>query len=356
MNKKFELTIGICAYNEERNIGALLTALQTQVLEHCVIKEIIVVSSGSTDNTDSIVERYAEKDSRVRLVKQMSREGKASAVNLILKNANGDVVVLASADILPLEDTIEKLVLPFLDETIGMTGGHPIPKNCKDNFMGFAVHFIWEMHHKLSLKNPKFGELIAFRNIIREIPVNTSVDEAAIESNIKDNGLRMCYSPDAIVYNKGASTVKEFLCQRRHYNTGHIHLKKQTGYTVSSMSIGNLARPIIDTFSFKPKEMFWTFGVIFLELYGRLLGVYDFYIAKKNPYIWQMAKTTKGPQVSAKVVQLATDISPQKRLRHQKLKCLINVAKETYLRQRIEAHSGSIPAMQSDLDKKIFKI
>jgi len=96
--------------------------------------------------------------------------------------------VLESADTIPLENTIERLCLPFYDEKVGMTSGHPIPVNDKSAFIGFTGHLIWELHHRIALKNPKPGELIVFRNVIDEIPKNTAVDEAWIEALIKKKG------------------------------------------------------------------------------------------------------------------------------------------------------------------------
>jgi cellulose synthase/poly-beta-1,6-N-acetylglucosamine synthase-like glycosyltransferase len=224
---------------------------------------------------------------------QEKREGKASAVNVILKNSTGEIIVLCSADILPLENTIEVLVLPFFDKTIGMTGGHPIPIDSKNTFIGFTVHLLWELHHKLALKEPKLGEIIAFRNIIQKIPVDTAVDEAAIEAIIRKNRLNLHYVPDAHIYNKGASNVDDFLRQRRRIYAGHLHLKKNSGYAASSMSITNVLAIMLEDISFDPQVIFWTGGAILLEFYGRLLGMYDFHIARKNPYVWEIAKTTK---------------------------------------------------------------
>ncbi|MBU0666785.1 MAG: glycosyltransferase [Nanoarchaeota archaeon] len=47
---KMDVSIGVMAYNEEGNINSLLNALLKQKTKQAFIKEIIVVSSGSTDN------------------------------------------------------------------------------------------------------------------------------------------------------------------------------------------------------------------------------------------------------------------------------------------------------------------
>jgi biofilm PGA synthesis N-glycosyltransferase PgaC len=69
------LTVGICAYNEEKNLGKLLAQTLAQKLGHAYIKEIFVVSSASTDKTDEIVGRFMKADPRVKLLIEPERRG-----------------------------------------------------------------------------------------------------------------------------------------------------------------------------------------------------------------------------------------------------------------------------------------
>ena len=121
-------TVGIFAHNEENNIGQLLQIMLEQQLETAAIREIIVVSSGSTDATEDIVRDFAARDVRIRLLIQARREGKASAINLFLKHQTERVLVICSADLQPQPDAIEKLVAPFADPEMGMTSRLNIPK------------------------------------------------------------------------------------------------------------------------------------------------------------------------------------------------------------------------------------
>jgi glycosyltransferase involved in cell wall biosynthesis len=286
------VSIGICAYNEEKNIGNLLKALLNQKNEQIKIEEIIVVSSNSTDRTDKIVQEFSSIDERIKLVTQTRREGKASAVNEYIKHAKGDVCVLESADTLPLKNTIEKLCLPFLDEKIGMAGGHPVPINDRNTFIGFAGHLIWELHHQISLKNPKLGELVAFRNVIDGIPKDTAVDEAWIEASIKKKGYKVVYVPEAICYNRAPETVSDFIKQRRRIFAGHLHLKRELGYEVSTMGVSGIVS-IARKLKLKPKEKLYFIGAMMLEGYSRFLGWLDYRIFKKDHVVWDIVETTK---------------------------------------------------------------
>jgi len=161
--KIINCSIGVMAYNEEKNIARALEALLSQKLKKVKIKEIYVIASGCTDRTIPIARRIAKTDRRIKLLTQRKREGKSSAVNLFLKHAKSEIVVLAGADTIPEEDVIEKMISPFSDASIGMTGAHSIPIDPENTFFGFAAHLLWGLAHQLSLSWPKLGEMVAKR-------------------------------------------------------------------------------------------------------------------------------------------------------------------------------------------------
>jgi len=292
------------AYNEEANIRQLLQALLAQKTDKVAIDEIVVVASGCTDCTEEIVKEYVALDPRVRLLVQPRKEGKASAVNLLLRNTDCEVIVLESADTLPLEHTIEALVSPMTDPEIGMVGGRPQPTNSPNRFMGYAAHLLWDLHHKVALRHPKLGELIAFRNVFYRIPFNSAVDEASIEPLIVGQGLRLHYAADALVLNKGPETVGDFLKQRRRIFAGHLYLKETLGYRVSTMSAARLAWLFLKNLQWEWRWFCWAPGVAALEVYVRLMGTYDYVICKRNPYNWAVVASTKQLSTVKKVPEV----------------------------------------------------
>ncbi|MBS3767516.1 MAG: glycosyltransferase [Candidatus Cloacimonetes bacterium] len=286
-------SIGLLAYNEEKNIANLLDALLEQELETVKIEQVIVVSSNSTDRTDEIVKEYERKDDRITLIVQPERRGKSSAINLFLKQATGEVYIIESADTIPAEDTIEKLVAPFAEEKVGMTGGRPQPVNDPSSFIGFAVWFLWHLHHKMALQSPKIGEMAAFRNVVKEIPEKSAVDEASIEAIIHAHNLKIKYIPDAIVKNKGPENVKDFIKQRRRIYSGHLWLQDNQKYTVSSQNPGLIIKLTLAEFSWNPIKDLKILFTISLEVWGRFLGWWDYKIKNKNPFKWDISESTK---------------------------------------------------------------
>jgi cellulose synthase/poly-beta-1,6-N-acetylglucosamine synthase-like glycosyltransferase len=285
-------SIGIMAYNEEANIGRTLEAVVSQRTAKVTPTEIVVVASGCTDRTESIVQDWARRDQRIRLMVQPRREGKSSAINQFLPQAREKIVVLCGADLLPQVDALEELVAPFADPAVGVTAGRPVPVNDPGTFMGFAAHLLWDLHHQVNLRSFKAGELIAFRKIFERIPFHTSGDEARVESIIRGQGYEARYVPTAVVHNKGPLTVGDFLRQRRRIYTGHLTLRNTLGYTVSTMSGWKILGILLRNLDWRLRPFLWTWGVAALEAYGRFLGSRD-YKKRRDHSVWEIAETTK---------------------------------------------------------------
>lgn len=292
-----QCAIGITAYNEAANIGKLLQSILAQKLATVAITEIIVVASGCTDNTEAIAREFAARDGRVRVLVQAEREGKASAMNLFIREARADVLVLCSADLQPEPDAVEQLIAPFADPEVGMTGCHPVPVNDPATFMGFAVQLQWRLHHELNLAGSfKGGEMVGFRRVFARIPMHTAVDEASVEPIVRGQGYKVQYCPGAIVYNKGPETVADFLRQRRRIYAGHLELQRLLGYQVSTLSGSKIIGLLLRQMEWRPKPFLWTWAVVALEVYGRYLGRRDDRTGARNHTVWEIATTTKELQ------------------------------------------------------------
>lgn len=287
-------TVGVTAHNEESNIAKLLDALVDQELFAVEISQILVVASGCTDGTERIVQEYAARDPRIRLLVQARREGKSAAVNLIVREAQESIVVIESGDTLPRRDSIENLVRPFRDPTVGMTGAQKVPVNASDQFVGYLSHLRLQLEHQLCLEVPRLGELIAFRREFGVIPPDIAMDEAFIESVVIKGGQTVIYAPMAVVFNMGPTTVADFIRQRRRNYAGHLHLKRKYGYKVSSLHNGRvltIAASELWRILRMATFMFWAGG---LEVVSRGLGSWDYYARRKKHVVWDMAWTTKS--------------------------------------------------------------
>ncbi len=289
-------SVGIPAFNEEENIGQLLNALMVQNENAVRIKEIIVVSSGSTDRTDAIVKEASDLDSRIELVREQERNGKASAINAFLEQVGSvDSLVIESADTIPESNTIEELHRPFVEADVGITGARPVPTNSPHHFLGYASNILWELHHIISMENPgtpKLGELIAFRrSLIHRLPVETSADEAWIQAAVNALGFRAVYVPEAIVWNRGPSCIRDFISQRKRVYNAHLVLRPRVEYEPMTMRLDQILRSIPRLQN--RKRPGWLIGTACLEAIARIAASWDFHVHRANPYIWSRIASTK---------------------------------------------------------------
>jgi cellulose synthase/poly-beta-1,6-N-acetylglucosamine synthase-like glycosyltransferase len=86
--------------------------------------ELVVVSDGSTDRTDSLVESVAAGEPRVRLIR-VPRAGKVAAQNRAVSATEGEVLAFSDANAQWRPDALRKLVSNLADPGIGyVCGGH----------------------------------------------------------------------------------------------------------------------------------------------------------------------------------------------------------------------------------------
>ena len=95
-----KLSVIIPAYNEQENIIPCLKELENVVREKYSIEtEIVVVNDNSSDDTRTVVQKYAETHPHVRLVNRSLPGGFGRAIRAGVDAATGDAVVIYMADL-----------------------------------------------------------------------------------------------------------------------------------------------------------------------------------------------------------------------------------------------------------------
>jgi hypothetical protein len=156
------------------------------------------------------------------------------------------------------------------------------------------VHLQWRLHDRVARQTPKLGEIVAFRNVVPSIPLDTAVDEISIQALISQLGYQLVYEPEAIVYNRGPATVGDFLRQRRRIYAGHLRIRDQQAYCASTMSGRVVARAMSGSAAFTtPRAAVFSIGTVGLELTARALGRYDV-MRGRSQHVWEISGTTKG--------------------------------------------------------------
>jgi cellulose synthase/poly-beta-1,6-N-acetylglucosamine synthase-like glycosyltransferase len=303
--------VGICAYNEENNIGNLLNNLCRQYIPKPFrITEIIVVSSGSTDRTDEIVKKMAEKDARIRLISEKERKGKAHALNLFLEKAKGEILVVVSADTEPKDGSVARLLEAIKDD-VGGACAKTIPLYRKNTVLSVFYNFLWRVHNRMLFKEMKNGELShlggdmwAIRSrIVTRIPPNIINDDAFIGITIKRKGWKVVFVPNAEVFIRSPCTPLEYITQRERVLIGHKQIEKTVGTVPTTIGAMALKKPhcatkiIVEELKFqKISDYIKIFVGIFLETISNILALIN--LKKMESYlVWKQIRGTKMPTI-----------------------------------------------------------
>ncbi len=291
---KIPITIGICAYNEEKNIERTVRSIFNQKCQICSVSKILIVSSGSTDRTDEIVTNLSKEYPSVTLIPQKKREGKNSAINLLFDNKDTEIMVFLNADnVFENTESLDRLIEPLLDPKVGMVGGHPLPTNKNDCAAGYTVQLMWRMHHYVAIQKPKTGELIAFRDIGTRLPTDMQSDEDILRMYLEKAGYETIYAPEATILNHGPDTARDYIKQRTRVNIGENYMKQKFRYELPTHDYKLLITAFLNSIRELGVHPLRMISSLWLEIYPRLKARVYVKMDKGDMCVWDQVTTTK---------------------------------------------------------------
>lgn len=188
----------IRAFNEGKHIGRLLKGLEQQTVK---LDEIILVDSGSTDDTVAIAE--AAGCTIVNIAKSEFSFGRA--LNRGCAAASGDILLFASAHVYPVYDTyVEHLVSAFDREGVAIAYGRQVgderTKFSESRVMlkWFPTENIWDQGHPFSNN----ANAAVLKSVWQESPYDetlTGLEDLAFAQKAIANGHKIAYIADAPV-------------------------------------------------------------------------------------------------------------------------------------------------------------
>ena len=219
-------TLIIPAWNEEKTIAARLdNALALDYPEEAL--EILVPSDGSTDRTEEIVQRYADRG--VRLL-AFPRRGKIYGLKDAVQAATGEILVFSDANSMYERDALRKLARNFADPEVGGVCGNQIYlKNKKADTSSQGENLYWSFDKWLKQKESLTGSIVsahgaiyAIRRALYRPPASAAVtDDFAISTAVIEQGYRLVFESEAIAYEEPMPAAeREFSRKVRLMNRG----------------------------------------------------------------------------------------------------------------------------------------
>ena len=218
-NVTLTASVIIPVYNGAQTLPACLQALQQQ---NRPPEEIIVVDDGSTDQSVAIANEF-----EVRVVSQPNA-GPAVARNLGARLAKGDILLFTDADCAPAVDWTEQMLAPFTDSSVAGAKGvyrteqqalvaRFVQQEYQDRYDRMAGQASIDFVDTYSAAYRRTVFLVA-GGFDTRFPT-ASVEDQELSFRLAEQGQRLVYLPEAIVYHQHDQTIGEYF--RRKYQIGY---------------------------------------------------------------------------------------------------------------------------------------
>ena len=196
------VSVVIPVRDEELTIGDLLDSLAGQTRAP---DEVVVADGGSRDRTPEIVEEYARKDGRIRLIRTRGAypgEGR----NLGVRAASHDMISFTDAGIRLDRSWIEKLCEPMeKDPSVDVVYGSYEP--AADTFFKecAALAYVPAPVERGSgrIRGPSIASSLMKRSVWEAVggfPPYRAAEDLIFMESVEKGGFRIAYAPGAVAY------------------------------------------------------------------------------------------------------------------------------------------------------------
>jgi len=208
------VTILLAVHNEQKYLRAKLHNLAA--LDYPADRaEVIVVSDGSTDETNKILAAWENANRRTVILP--SHCGKATALNHGVAEAKGEIIVFTDARQTIASDALKNLVANFGDPSVGCVSGElilgPDPNTASSRGIGLYWRLEKKIRHWEGLAGSTVGATGAFyavrRNLLVPLPQETILDDVYIPFQVVRQGRRVVFEPKALAWDDLVPSPKQ---------------------------------------------------------------------------------------------------------------------------------------------------
>jgi cellulose synthase/poly-beta-1,6-N-acetylglucosamine synthase-like glycosyltransferase len=267
-NSHFEpqISIVIAAHNEESVIREKLdNSLQANYPADNL--DIVVVSDGSTDATNEIVEEY--KAQGVRLINAKQRSGKTGAQNIAVLEVDAEIIVFSDANAMYAPNALRQLVRHFEDPDVGCVCGELRYNNNNNNAIGIQEDLYWSYERFLKRREDLFGSILGANGSIYAvrksayIHLPTDIISDFIEPlKIIEKGFRIVYEPEAVSVEATSDKFEEEFQRKKRIILRSIH----SLYAVKSL-LNPFKRPRLSLQLISHKILRWFVPFLMLGMF-----------------------------------------------------------------------------------------
>ncbi len=197
------ISVVVVVRNEEQVLRRKLTNLLD--LDYpSELLQILVVSDGSTDGTETILREY-EQDPRVAIMLNQLARGKACGLNDALQFAQGEIVVFTDARQLLEQNSVRFLMEAFADPAVGCVSGELMIGNPESGEIRKGAGLYWGFEKRVRKLEATSGSVVGAtgalyavrRNLLSPLPPETVLDDVYLPMRVAQQGFRVAFDARA---------------------------------------------------------------------------------------------------------------------------------------------------------------
>lgn len=193
--------------------------------------EIIIGSDNSSDKSNEIVSKLAEKHNLIKFYPFYERQGKPGVINQIFAKATGEIIVLSDANVFFHKDTVFEMVKHFKNEQVGLVDTHMINKGLVKD--GISIQESAYISREVKIKNAEsniwgtmmgpFGGCYSIRReLYKPVPANFLVDDFYINMKVLQKGRKAINNLQALVFEDVSNNLKDEFRRKIRIATGNF--------------------------------------------------------------------------------------------------------------------------------------
>jgi cellulose synthase/poly-beta-1,6-N-acetylglucosamine synthase-like glycosyltransferase len=176
--------------------------------------EVLIGLDDPSDSTAEIVEQM--KTARIRVWRSPKRQGKLAVLCALAQQTSADIVVSTDANTMLEPNCIRTLVRHFSDPKVGAVSGEETRITAAGTDPG-AESFYWRYESALKFLENRLnctlggnGSVLAVRRSLFKLEKPSIVEDFQIPLDIRFQGYRVVYDPEAVAVEEIAPTSAQF--------------------------------------------------------------------------------------------------------------------------------------------------